>query len=208
MKIALCQACGGALEQGSGSTWRCAFCGTTHELSLDDQAPVQALMERNNERWRAINAGMATFFDTVNRAASFTEAGRMNRRRWVLVNLWFLAVLAAIGIAMFMSMDVHGGGPPAGAVIMLVVVALIDLGLNVLLYAGNTIQRRNLERLLVTAQEQLRDVLDTYRPMSRKPALEIFASLHDPSKLADAAAQSLAQSMYEAVAARSAAASS
>lgn len=79
-----CKSCGGTLRKIGPADYKCMFCGTVHELEIDDSESVRALLEQNDPRWLYINKRMDVFFVTVNRVSHWgSPTSTSNPRRFI-----------------------------------------------------------------------------------------------------------------------------
>ena len=193
MERVACKSCGGTLAKVSETTYRCAHCGTTHELGRDDSHAVRALLERNNERWVTINRRMDEFYAAVNTAAGY-EAKRAKFMSWLVgASLFGVAWFVIFALA---TSTMPGDSPdkvPFVAAFGIVPWLLLAVIVSGALAWGHLSQRKSMQR---KARAAIGDVVQTYRAMSDKPVKDLLQSLHNQQRLVVEGAPEIASAIY------------
>ena len=176
--------------------YKCEYCGTIHKLEIDDTETVEALVEQNSLRWLKINKQMDRFFDMVNHAAAMKEALRRPWKGLIIVNVFFLILLLVLGKAFLDFAERTTRAIVMKDFLPLFVIGGIATVINLYYYIQIFIGRRRLSERLNKAQAVLKEVIDTYRQMLKKPAEEIISRLHDSKKIMNKRAANLAHEIY------------
>jgi len=194
-----CNACGGALQKLGAIDYKCLYCGALHQIEIEDAEAVKDLVEENSRRWMKINRLMDSFFPTVNEASIVKFNLKKPRLNMIVGSLVCLFILVGVGVA-FYDFRENSDRPlvlkdlaPFAAVIGFALV--INLYSYILILLG----RRRMNRMLGQAESMLNEVVDTYQQMLDKPAKEIIDRLHNPNKLMDYEATTMAYAIYNKV---------
>jgi hypothetical protein len=197
MEKITCKSCGGTLQKVGPADYKCVFCGTVHQLEMDDSESVRALLEQNNQRWLFINKNMDLFFDKVNQASVYKFHLKKPWIAVIIISGLCVLTLISIGPNFWNLIAQNSRGMVIKDLSPFLSIAGIMLALDAYYLLVIVYGRWRLRKMLNEAKAIIMDVLNAYRQMSEKPARELILSLHDPKKFMDKDSAQLAMDIYD-----------
>ena len=191
-----CKSCGGTLQKIGPADYKCVFCGTMHQLEMDDSESVRALLEQNNQRWLFINKSMDFFIDKVNQASIYKLRLKNPLIAVIIVSGLCVLTLVSIGPNFWNLIAQNSREMVRKDLVPFLSIAGIMLALDAYYLLMIVYGRWRLKKMLNEAQAIIMDVLKTYQQMSEKPAKDMLQSLHNPKKFMDKDALQLAYNIY------------